>query len=468
MSQTKIEDDEEIVIVRGDIPQEEPTPQLPAIAGAQQQQRGPREHQEWTADQASAGEFMDSATLEHMMRIAKIMAAASLIPDSLWSAGTGSNKKALPYQTVVANCFLIVNQARLWKVDAFALAQASSVVHGKVVFEGKAIAAVLESTRGIRLRFTWNDQPGDAFGITVTERDLREGEDERRHVSGTVGAWATKKKGGARSDNWAGPAARQQLAYRGAREWARLHEPGLVLGVFAGDDGEAIDNRIERERAEADDPKPFGSGFRSAPEAKTQAMKARQRARKPKFPQGDDPGAKPEAATTAQDAPGAAEGAAGPSARAEASSPAAGDDAPPMDAFSTFVSVQLPAAQSWADIRLALIALSGSDQWKEQARIDPERGGSGRTKEALRAAWHRTRALMAAAKGSIDVHVAGELLAFRCWLEVQTSSTNIGLMFESVQASDAWAQASEKSRKALTHIVGLRCKECDKAELGET
>ena len=450
---TQTDTEEEITIVR-DIPEEAPAPQLPAVASqAGQERAGPKP--EYVSEEHADSEFFDSATMEFMLRVAKLMAAASLIPEALWCVGTGANKKSLPFATVVANCFLIVNQARLWKIDAFALAQASSVVHGRVMFEGKVIAAVLERTRGIALRYKWNDLQGDAFGIRCEERDAREGEAEKRAVEGTVGQWATKKKGGARSDNWMPGAARQQLAYRAAREWCRLYEPGLIMGVIAGDDGEVMAERLAEERAAGTVETPaFGAGFKTgAPGAgeRREAMKRRQGARKPRFPQ-EARQEEPEA--TSQDGPGAGESAPAPKTPGDVASPAQPSASVERDAFGRFLEERLPQALSWADIKGALELLMKSAEWIAALRAKgPE------CRDALGKAWHRERALMALRKGEADVSIQEDLLAFRCWLEAQTSSVAIGQTWEAIQTTNAFEALKPATRTQLAAVVETKLEE---------
>lgn len=186
---------------------------------------------------------LDTGRFEQMCRIAKLMATSNLIPETLCATyeGTGQNRvtKWLPLETVTANCFLIVNQAVGWGMDPFAVAQCASVVHGRVCYEGKLIAAVIEQKLGVRLEFEWNDKQGDALGITV--RGVLDG--KPREIKGTVGEWKTTNA----NSPWSKPAqARMQLAYRGSRDWGRLHSPSVMLGVYSTDEMEAAVDRQER------------------------------------------------------------------------------------------------------------------------------------------------------------------------------------------------------------------------------
>ena len=189
----------------------------------------------------------DSAAFEHLQRIAMIMARSSLIPDALRKTveldddgepvkDNGKNvMRWLAPDEVVANCFLVVEQASRWGSSPFAVAQCLSLVRGKLVYEGKLIAGILDAKLGVMLNYAYNDKTGDAFGVIVSGQ--LPGEAVPREVDGTVGAWKTL---GNRSA-WSNPTAhKRMLAYRGAREWARRHKPSILLGVYTDDEFEDL------------------------------------------------------------------------------------------------------------------------------------------------------------------------------------------------------------------------------------
>lgn len=178
---------------------------------------------------------MDTSKFEHMQRIALIMSKGTLVPKTL--VGDCAPEQAL------ANCFLVVNQAVSWGLDPFAVAQCCSVVHGRLMFEGKLVAAVLDAKLGVRLSYTYNGASGDAFGVVVSA--TLPGEDEPRTVEGTVGAWKTSGNG----SPWGNPQNHhRQLAYRGAREWARRHAPAVLLGVYTDDEIDVSDRETAAPR----------------------------------------------------------------------------------------------------------------------------------------------------------------------------------------------------------------------------
>lgn len=162
---------------------------------------------------ASTGPLLPN-TIGEAVQVAELMAKARMIPDHL----RGS----------VADCFLVVNQARLWRMDPFSLAQGTSFIHGKMMYEGKVIAAIVHSLGNLsaRLSYEYNGE-GDNRAITVSGT-LR-GEDKARTVSVKLrDARTTNKMWTSQPD--------QQLAYYGARVWARRHVPEVIQGVYAPED----------------------------------------------------------------------------------------------------------------------------------------------------------------------------------------------------------------------------------------
>jgi hypothetical protein len=187
--------------------------------------------------------LLDTSRFEHMQRIAGTMAACSLIPDAL---------RGNTPQVTLANCFLVVNQAVRWNMDPFAVAQSVSVVRGKLCYEGKLVAAVIEQKLGVRLRYEWNDKRGDDFGVVVSGQ-FPDGRVET--IDGTVGQWQTKDKEGRVSNQWKS-LPKLMLAYRGSREWARLFAPGVMLGVYTDDELQDMQEGAKAVRARDVTPAP--------------------------------------------------------------------------------------------------------------------------------------------------------------------------------------------------------------------
>jgi hypothetical protein len=146
--------------------------------------------------------------------LSRVLSTAKLVPDHLrGSAG---------------DCLLVVMQAQRWGMDALSVAQCTSVVRGKLCYEGKLVAAVLYSMGVLegRLRYEYSGE-GQNRKVRVIGR-LR-GEHEDRTIEGTVGAWQTD------NGNWK-KSPDDMLAYRGARQWARRHAPEALLGVYTPDE----------------------------------------------------------------------------------------------------------------------------------------------------------------------------------------------------------------------------------------
>lgn len=178
--------------------------------------------------------ILDTSKFEHMQRIAMIMARSSTLPESLRKAGD----KDIETEQVIANCFRIVNQAVRWGMDPFAVCDCASIIHGRLMWEGKLVAAVIDAKLGVKLNYAFNDKPGRALGVKVFA--TLPGETQPRDIFGTVNDWHTGAKG-----PWAAEGAwPRQLRYRGAREWARAHTPAVMLGVYTNDE---LDNLSVRD-----------------------------------------------------------------------------------------------------------------------------------------------------------------------------------------------------------------------------
>jgi len=204
--------------------------------------------------------LFDTARLEHMQRIASAMAVASLTPDCLRGVYVkqtvnGREEQVLveyPMQTIVSNCLMIVEQAMRWNMSPFAVAQSVSIVRGKLMYEGKLVAAVLQGRLKTDLKFQYGKYDprtelvdlsvqgeGDFLGVIVSDSD-----DPERAIHGSVGIWKTT---GDKSP-WRPGALKRQLRYRGTREWSRAYEPGVMLGVITDDE---ISDLTERRFAHA-------------------------------------------------------------------------------------------------------------------------------------------------------------------------------------------------------------------------
>lgn len=192
--------------------------------------------------------ILDTARFEHMQRIASIMASASLVPEALRTFKEGDKVYPLPFEAIMANCFLVVNQATRWGMDPFGVAQCVSIVKGKFCYEGKLVAAVLDARLGVALTYTYDEKPGENLGVVVS--GVVDG--ATKTVVGTVAAWKTSGSG----SPWTAANYKRQLAYRGAREWARIHKPALMLGAYTDDELDDLQDASRANRAREVAPPP--------------------------------------------------------------------------------------------------------------------------------------------------------------------------------------------------------------------
>lgn len=210
--------------------------------------------------------LLDTSYFEHMQRIASAMASGSLIPESLrgvWE-GQGNARQFVPFEekTVVANIFRVVNQAVRWNMDPFAVIDCASVVHGRLMWEGKLVHAVVEARVGIRLNCVFGRMleveqedktkvlrfdptvEGEGEHLAVQVVGQFPDEDTPRTIEGTVRLWKTTGN----NSPWGNPLNwKRQLRYRGSREWGRAHSPAPLLGVVTND--EALEDMEIQERA---------------------------------------------------------------------------------------------------------------------------------------------------------------------------------------------------------------------------
>ena len=184
--------------------------------------------------------LFDTDRFEQMQRSAQALMSSSILPADI--------RGESPAQCF-SNLMVASNIAQQFGMSLLAVVQTMSMVHGKIVFEGKAIAAMLTG-RGIRLHYHYTGERGTpGYRIYVWDQDfatltdaqldeLKPGHYPRgaRMIDGSVADWQTFDKGGKPLKQWVGTAQRNQLAYRGAREWARLYEPGTMLGVYGDDE----------------------------------------------------------------------------------------------------------------------------------------------------------------------------------------------------------------------------------------
>lgn len=204
--------------------------------------------------------MFDSAAFEHLQRVATVIYRSGFAPRSLTHEGTGDNAVELPESMVVARMVLLADQANRSGADVIGYIQATSVINGRLMYEGKLVNAIVQRRLGIRLKYRfglWDTDHIVLPELVTDEADPRFGEPvdptffhgagERlavrafnpgspdEAVEGSVGQWKTTRSG----NPWTKPADwPRQLRYRAVREWARAYDPGTVLGMIADGDEE--------------------------------------------------------------------------------------------------------------------------------------------------------------------------------------------------------------------------------------
>lgn len=213
----------------------------------------------------------DTAKFEHQGRIATVLARSFLMPETL---------RGETFEETQANAFLVVSMAERWGLEPTQVAQGCSVVYGKLMLEGKLVAAILDSKLGIELLHYYKGERGkDSRRVYVTDVEITEEEFAalepgnypfrlmQRMIDGSIAEWKTKKKSGGTNDAWVDPQqADMQLRYRGDRVWTRAYRSALLLGVYTPEEltylREDREDRVEREGRQ---PPRLTSGFGDEP-----------------------------------------------------------------------------------------------------------------------------------------------------------------------------------------------------------
>lgn len=159
------------------------------------------------------GSVFDNQVHRAVAKIANILSGSKLVPVHL--------------QGKPDDCFLVTQQAYRWGIDPFAVAQCSSVVHGKICYEGKLVAAVVEKLSGVILDYKYS---GVGLNRQLTVLGQRKGDTEPKTIEIIL-----KDVQVSTNPKWASMTD-QMLAYRGTREWARRWTPGALLGVYTVDE----------------------------------------------------------------------------------------------------------------------------------------------------------------------------------------------------------------------------------------
>lgn len=151
------------------------------------------------------------------MQLATMMATGKLIPGHL--------------QRNAGDCLLVIEQAMRWGMSPFAVAQCTAVIHGRLMFEGKLVAAAVNTSGVLSGRLSY-DFGGDGDAREITVRGTIKGEGQPREITVKL------KDAKTTNEHWK-KSPDQMLAYHAARVWARRHVPEVMLGVYSPDEFEA-------------------------------------------------------------------------------------------------------------------------------------------------------------------------------------------------------------------------------------
>jgi len=159
--------------------------------------------------------------LPEAMNLATMMSQSKLVPAAL--------------QKSPADCLLVIEQAMRWRMSVFAVAQEVSVIQGKMMFSGKIVAAAIHTSGVLEGRLSY-EYSGQGAGLAVRVAGLLRGEAEPRDVDVTLASAKT-------NNQWWVKTPEQMLSYHGARVWARRHAPEVMLGVYAPEEMEELQER---------------------------------------------------------------------------------------------------------------------------------------------------------------------------------------------------------------------------------
>ena len=172
---------------------------------------------------------MDSA-----IRLAEMMARGKLVPTHL--------------QSSPGDCLMVIEAATRWGMSPFAVAQCTSVIQGKLMFEGKLVAAALNASGIMQSRLDYQHS-GEGAGRAVMVSGVLKGETKPRTVTVTLQEARTNNGMWTKQPD-------QQLVYAGTRVWARRHAPEVMLGVYTPEEFDQQDAKAEPHNGQTIDAEP--------------------------------------------------------------------------------------------------------------------------------------------------------------------------------------------------------------------
>lgn len=169
----------------------------------------------------------------------------------------------------IGDCLAIVMQAASWRLNPFAVAQKTHLIHGKLGYEAQLVNSVVSSVGLLQGRFRyeylgdwkkiavrpkiikggkgeyptpgWPQEAEHGLGLRITGR-LKGEADPLEHDLWLETVWPRN------SGLWA-TNPQQQIAYLGVKQWVRKYAPEAILGIYTTDEIEerVIDAEIVKE-----------------------------------------------------------------------------------------------------------------------------------------------------------------------------------------------------------------------------
>ena len=150
-------------------------------------------------------------SMESAIQLAEMMARGKLVPSHLHDSP--------------GDCLMVIEASMRWQMSPFAVAQCTSVIQGKLMFEGKLVAAALNASGILSSRLDY-EFSGAGQQRAVIVRATVKGEAKPREVTVFLADAKTSNSLWTKQPD-------QQLVYAGTRVWARRHAPEVMLGVYA-------------------------------------------------------------------------------------------------------------------------------------------------------------------------------------------------------------------------------------------
>jgi hypothetical protein len=150
-------------------------------------------------------------SMESAIQLAEMMARGKLVPSHLHNSP--------------GDCLMVIEASMRWQMSPFAVAQCTSVIQGKLMFEGKLVAAALNASGILSSRLDYEFSGAGQQRAVIVRGTLR-GETKPREVTVFLADAKTSNSLWTKQPD-------QQLVYAGTRVWARRHAPEVMLGVYA-------------------------------------------------------------------------------------------------------------------------------------------------------------------------------------------------------------------------------------------